>query len=128
MTFDLETQPFPGDTTYDVCVVGAGAVGIVLAVRLLRAGKRVLLVESGGGNFEEASQHLYDTRVTEQPHTGVHTGRFRTWGGTTTRWGGQILPLEPIDFAKRSWVPQSGWDVSRDELLPYYAEAITYEG
>jgi choline dehydrogenase-like flavoprotein len=128
MTFDLERQSFPGDTAYDVCVVGAGAVGIVLAVRLLRAGKRVLLVESGGVAFEEASQNLYGTAVTEQPHTGVHTGRFRTWGGTTTRWGGQILPLEPIDFARRSWVPESGWDISREELLPFYAEAIQYEG
>lgn len=128
MTFDLEKQPFTNEAAYDVCIIGAGAVGIVLTVRLLRAGKRVLLVESGGTVFEDASQQLYTTDVTEQPHTGVHTGRFRTWGGTTTRWGGQILPLEPIDFAHRDWVPHSGWDVSREELMPFYTEAIQYEG
>jgi hypothetical protein len=44
-------------------------------------------------------------------------------GGTTTLWGGQALPLDTIDFSYRSWVPYSGWPLTRTELEPYYRRA-----
>jgi choline dehydrogenase-like flavoprotein len=127
-THDLAAASFTQTSTYDICVVGAGAAGILLTIKLLRGGKSVLLVESGGLNFEQPTQDLYRSEVHGHAHTGVHEGRFRTWGGTTTRWGGQILPLEPIDFAHRPWIPGSGWPITLDELRPFYAEALELEG
>ena len=51
---------------------------------------------------------------------------FRALGGATTRWAGQALPLQDIDFTARSWVPDSGWPLTPAELQPYLkrAEAI----
>src|SRR5207245_319558 len=59
---------------------------------------------------------------------GIHTGRFRVHGGTTTRWGGQILELDEIDFERRPWVPGSGWPFPKSELKRHYARALELEG
>jgi choline dehydrogenase-like flavoprotein len=56
-------------------------------------------------------------------HRGIHTLRFRTFGGSTTRWAGQAAPLTRIDFTERSWVPNSGWPLSAADLREYYRRA-----
>ena len=123
----IAEQTFEGPPA-DVCIVGAGAAGIVLAVSLARQGKRVLLLEGGGIEHEDESQELYQSELSGLHHTGVHVGRFRTMGGSTTRWGGQILELDAIDFEQRPWVADSGWPFLKSELDSYYARAIQMEG
>jgi choline dehydrogenase-like flavoprotein len=49
--------------------------------------------------------------------------RLRLLGGTTNHWDGRCTPLDPIDFEQRSWVPHSGWPITRAELDPWYARA-----
>lgn len=115
-------------TAADVCIVGAGAAGIVLAVDLARRGKSVLLLEGGGSEIEDSSQDPYASEVTGHPHRGIHTGRFRAKGGTTTKWGGQILELDAIDFEQRSWIEGSGWPFPKSELTPFYERALELEG
>jgi len=112
----------------DVCIVGAGAAGIVLAVELVGLGKRGVLLEGGGAVVEEASQEPYRSEIVGRTHRGVHTGRFRAHGGTTTRWGGQILELDEIDFERRDWVSGSGWPFAKSELTRHYARALELEG
>ena len=128
MIRDLEREmPARGEPA-DVCIVGAGAAGIVLAVELARMGKRVVLLEGGGAEIEEASQEPYRSEVAGLTHRGVHTGRFRAHGGTTTRWGGQILELDAIDFERRAWVSGSGWPFDKSELRRHYERALELEG
>ena len=74
-------------------------------------GKSVLLLEAGGPDVDEASQESYKSELIGLEHTGVHIGRFRAQGGTTTRWGGQILELDDIDFLKRDGIEGSGWPI-----------------
>ena len=112
----------------DVCIVGAGAAGIVLAVELARQGKRVVLLEGGGRDVEEESQEPYRSEVAGLKHNGVHIGRFRSMGGSTTRWGGQILELDEIDFEARPWINGSGWPFPKKTLAPFYKRAIALEG
>lgn len=112
----------------DVCIVGAGAAGILLAVELLKKGKSVLLLEGGGMDVEEPSQDPYKSEIVGLQHNGIHIGRFRAKGGTTTRWGGQILELDDLDFLKREGIEGSGWPIKKTELTPYYARAIELEG
>ena len=102
----------------DVCIVGAGAAGIVLALELVRHGKSVTLLEGGGAQLEDASQEPYRSEVVGLKHNGVHTGRLRAQGGTTTKWGGQILPFEQIDLDLRDWVPGSGWPLTPVRARP----------
>jgi glycine/D-amino acid oxidase-like deaminating enzyme len=53
-------------TEWDVIVVGAGAVGLILSVSLARANKRVLLLESGAAEHGDAKD-LNEILVTGRP-------------------------------------------------------------
>ncbi len=123
----LHERPSP-DLFPDVCIVGAGAAGIVLAVELSRQGRTVLLLEAGARDLDEADQELYQADLLGLPHRGISTGRFRVHGGTTRRWGGQILELDTIDLDHRPWIPESGWPLSKRELQPFYDRALVLEG
>jgi choline dehydrogenase-like flavoprotein len=107
----------------DVCIVGAGAAGLTLATELEGSGARVLLLESGGRAFDARTQNLYRSRVVSLPHAGIHELRYRVFGGSTTRWAGQALPLADIDFSRREWVGESGWPIEPTQLAPFYERA-----
>lgn len=123
----LREKPSP-DYRPQICIVGAGAAGICLAVELSKQGKNVMLLEGGGRDIEDAAQEPYRSEVIGHEHRGIHTGRFRAHGGTTTRWGGQILELNAEDFERREWIRASGWPFSHAELEPFYRRALDFEG
>lgn len=128
MIIDLESSEPLVPRQAGVCIAGAGAAGICLALELARAGVHVTLLESGGANEEKSTQDLYNSDLSGLPHIGVHEGRFRVLGGSTTHWAGQILELDPINFEARPWIPNSGWPFPKDVLLPYYRRATVLEG
>lgn len=128
MIRDLQQALPESGSVSDICIVGAGAAGIVLAVELARQGKSVLLLEGGGAEIEEPSQDPYASELAGLPHRGVHTGRFRAKGGTTTKWGGQILELDAIDFEARPGIEGSGWPFPKSELTRHYERALELEG
>jgi choline dehydrogenase-like flavoprotein len=108
----------------DVCVVGAGPAGIALALSLSGKGLRVVLLEGGRHSHDRAAQTLYagdlaGTRV----HAPLHQGRTRGLGGTSARWDGRCVPFDAIDFEERAHMPHTGWPISFEGLLPYYARA-----
>jgi choline dehydrogenase-like flavoprotein len=107
----------------DVCIVGAGAAGIAIAREFIGTRYGVVLLESGGFAPEIDTQRLYDSEIVGLPHDSIEQGRARIFGGTTTLWGGQALRFDELDFEKRSWIPLSGWPISRGELEPYYLRA-----
>ena len=107
----------------DVCVIGSGAAGISIAVELDGSGHDVVLLPGGAPFHDAGCQDLYRSRVVGLKHNGIHAGRARIHGGTTTLWAGQALPFEPIDFEHRDWVAHSGWPFSIQTLEPYYPRA-----
>jgi choline dehydrogenase-like flavoprotein len=108
----------------DICIVGAGAAGITLALELAGTGVSVLLLESGGLKPEKHSQRLYEGAVAEERlHSPPHRYRQRRFGGTTTIWGGRCVPFDAIDFEARDYIPLSGWPFDRDALAPFYPRA-----
>ena len=108
----------------DLCIIGAGAAGISLALQFIDQGLDVLLVESGGQRYEEDVQRMYAGSVANPKlHAPVDRFRRRQFGGSTVLWGGRCMPFDPIDFEQRSYVPHSGWPLTYDDLLPFYREA-----
>ena len=107
----------------DVCIVGAGASGITLALEFLNAPFNVALVESGGLKFNHKTQLLYRGENIGRPYFDVEFTKQRYFGGATNKWYGRCRPFDHIDFEKRPWVPYSGWPFGRDELDPFYARA-----
>jgi choline dehydrogenase-like flavoprotein len=105
-----------------VCIIGGGIAGLILAMRLARSGVDVHLLEGGGLEFEQRSQDLYRAEMTAGNHRGSNDGRFRTYGGSSTQWGGQILPFTPDIFDPPAGSPSLRWPVGEQELTPYYDE------
>jgi choline dehydrogenase-like flavoprotein len=107
----------------DICIVGAGVAGILMARRLAATGATVCLVESGGANLEAAAQDLNQGDNVGLPYYPLDVSRNRVLGGTSATWSGRCVPLDPIDFTRRDWVPHSGWPVTFDELADSYRDA-----
>jgi len=116
----------PADTLLecDLCIVGGGAAGISIAKELAGTHHRVILLEGGGKSESAASRDLYrGTAWPEKSHEPLEENRRRQWGGSTAAWGGRCIPLDPVDFEKRDWIPHSGWPLTRADLDPFFARA-----
>jgi choline dehydrogenase-like flavoprotein len=107
----------------DLAIIGGGPSGIALALALADTPIRMLLLESGGADYDPATQALYAGSETGVPYIKLDVGRLRYLGGSSNHWGGYCRPLDEIDFEARSWVPYSGWPFGRDALEPYYPRA-----
>lgn len=107
----------------DLCIVGAGAAGISMALEWVGSPRTVILLEGGGFDFEPAMQDLYRGEIIGQPYFPLQAARLHYFGGTTGHWAGFCSTYDEIDFEKRSWVPHSGWPIRRAELDPFYMRA-----
>jgi choline dehydrogenase-like flavoprotein len=92
----------------EICIVGAGAAGITLAITLAEAGIDVCLVEGGGLTLEQESQSLYTGKNIGIDYPPLTGSRLRYFGGTTNHWGGTVRPFDAFEFEPHSWVPDSG--------------------
>ena len=108
---------------YDLCIVGAGAAGITLALELEATGWRVCLLEAGGPAYEAETQRLFEGEVVGQPYPLLRDTRVGALGGSTSVWAGWCRPLDALDFEPRDWCDAGGWPFGLDELRPYYARA-----
>jgi choline dehydrogenase-like flavoprotein len=105
---------------FDVVIIGAGAAGILLALKLSERGKKVLLLESGHFTEDEHRQSLNEVEQTGKLLGTAVWGRKRAIGGTTIAWGGQSLPFSSVDFSERPWIANSGWPLKLADLAGYY--------
>ncbi|WP_129140259.1 FAD-dependent oxidoreductase [Modicisalibacter coralii] len=116
------------DPLADVCVIGAGAAGLSLALRLARRGRHVLLCEGGEQDFTLRSQALYEGAVAGDPYIPLDAARLRYFGGSTNHWGGMCRPLDAYDFTAKPADEGTAWPIDRDALAPYYADAAAILG
>jgi choline dehydrogenase-like flavoprotein len=121
----LDARALPAGTLLDpdLVIIGGGPAGISLALALADAPIKVLLLESGGTEFNTATQALYAGDETGVRYLPLDASRQRALGGATNHWGGWCRPLDKIDFEVRDWLPFSGWPFGRAVLEPYYARA-----
>ena len=124
MMLDARQLPDGESLVADLCIVGAGAAGIAIALEFISSGLQVLLLESGGIEAEAETQALYEGVVAdERLHSPLARYRQRRFGGSTTIWGGRCMPFDPIDFEPRDWIAHSGWPFGAETLRPYYPRA-----
>lgn len=107
----------------DICIIGAGAAGISMALEWIDTPYKVILLEGGGFEYDDRVQELYDGKTTGQHYYPLKACRLHYFGGTTGHWSGFCSTFDPIDFKKRDWVPESGWPITRADLEPFYPRA-----
>jgi choline dehydrogenase-like flavoprotein len=121
----------------DICIVGAGVAGLILAREMDGQGLSIALLESGGFDNDPEAQSLAAGENAGIPFSTLEEMRVRRVGGTSHAWihplgpgdhrqGLRLRPLDELDFETRAAVPHSGWPFPKSHLEPYYrrAEAI----
>jgi choline dehydrogenase-like flavoprotein len=116
---------FPGtvqELTAEVLVIGGGIAGLLAATRLSRAGRRVVVAESGGLTQLRETHPLNEVEQLGDVYAGAENGRFRCLGGTSTRWGGAMLPFQPTDLTLNpsGWTVE--WPIALDALTRYQSD------
>ncbi|XDA99971.1 GMC family oxidoreductase [Sulfitobacter sp. LCG007] len=122
MLLDALTDRGAAGRDFDICIIGAGPAGITLARKLGAQGLRVALMEAGGPEYDDASQSLYEGKVSGLDYWPLELPRLRYFGGSSNHWAGWSRPLDHMDFAARAHVPLSGWPIDRSDLDPYAGE------
>lgn len=117
----------PGDEIRaTVGVVGGGAAGITLALRLAERGIDCVVCESGADDFDERTQQLYAGEA--NGYWDLTETRLRQFGGTTNHFSGQSRPLGVVDFAPAPWRPGFSWPIGHDEFARYLPRAAELMG
>lgn len=116
----------------DVCIVGSGPAGLAIAREFNGTTTRIAILEAGEFTFNEETASLADGEVIGDPFSPLRDMRVRQFGGMSNVWnidlhtggiGVRYVPMDPIDFEKREWVPNSGWPIVYEDVVPYYHRA-----
>jgi choline dehydrogenase-like flavoprotein len=127
--FDLNHLKSGSVFETDLCIIGTGPAGLSIANEFSGAGTRVMVLESGGIRDESETQSLYDIESTGAPRVlNQELIRTRILGGSSHVWTGRCAPFDELDFDSRSWIPYSGWPLTRADLEPYFQRAAPYLG
>src|SRR5436190_24214069 len=104
----------------DICIIGAGAAGISIALDWENTPYKVILLEGGGFEYDDKVQELYNGKITGLPYYPMKASRLHYFGGSSGHWGGFCAPYDEMDFEKRDWVNNSGWPIKLEDITPYY--------
>ena len=129
--------------SYDVCVIGSGAAGGVMAKELCEGGAQVMMLEAGEelppsrllshrwpyelpyrGLRGEKQAPFYPpdiSPVVYQDCDHITVDRVRVLGGRTMHWNAVTLRYAPRDFRERTLAGiEEDWPLSYEEVEPYY--------
>lgn len=121
----------------DVCVVGAGPVGIAVALSLVERGLEVIVLEAGSLEPDVDNQRFAAGEIAGRAYDPLDHARGRSFGGSARLWnvdlggglpGARLRRLDAVDFTKREWMPHSGWPFGLESLVPYYEQAESFFG
>jgi len=134
-------------TSADFVIVGGGVAGALLADRLGRAGRSVIVLEAGSSVDRDVAARTYAVatdRTLKAPYVDEHfkfawfpdraddygkgttfkSTYMRRLGGSTWHWQGHTPRMLPADFTLFSLYGVGvDWPISYDQLEPWYCQA-----
>jgi choline dehydrogenase-like flavoprotein len=124
---------------FDLAVFGSGFAAWEVTRHAAAAGRRVLVVERGGRDFEAADPSVSRVPASRAPvrsggfDFGVEVPpafdgvpRYIGLGGTSELWSGKWRRLDAIDFAREH--DGRRWLLGAEELTPWYARVAADYG
>jgi choline dehydrogenase-like flavoprotein len=127
---DGRTIPDGETIRTQVCIVGAGPIGLVLAREMSEAGRDLVVLERGDaeriGPFTGA-----DTFVNVGLPYPIDEQRAFGFGGSSEEWHaetplglmGRMRELDAEDFERRDWIPCSGWPFGKEAVVDGFRRA-----
>ena len=90
----------------DICIIGAGAAGISMALEWINSPHKVIFLEGGGFQYDPQVQELYAGKTTGQHYYPLKSALplFRRYYRSL---GWFLLPFDEIDFIK-----EIGWNIA----------------
>ena len=117
MLYDL-AQTGVGLSTIEapICIIGAGLAGLIAATKIAETGVPVVLLESGAARPDKQFDTLNEIEESVAVYRHSVTGRVRALGGTSTAWGGRMMPLTDHDLGAREYLGLEGWGLTKTDL------------
>ena len=131
------------ESRVDVCIVGAGPAGALMAAELAGEGHEVVVIEAGP-RFDDSSriermerairpgidQDVWDMGGERDAYSTdgdraypLNVARVKGVGGSTLHWQGMVMRLHESDFSGAAGTGgDPEWPISYDDLRPYYAD------
>jgi choline dehydrogenase-like flavoprotein len=104
------------DIHADVCIVGGGMAGLLIAKKLHEAGVQSVVLESGDLDETAHANRLNDVANAGRAYIGATVGRSRRLGGTSSLWGGSLIPFFERDFGERSHIELPSWPIGMADI------------
>lgn len=107
---------------YDAIIAGSGPAGAVVAKQMASLDKTVLVIESGGRDFDASVQERYAI-IHGQGHFDSDywpNHWVRALGGTSSAWQGWVAPLTARNM--------TSWPISHTEIENFYRVAAVELG
>ena len=121
---------------YDLIIIGSGAGGGTLALKLAPSGKKILILERGGflprekQNWDTTEVFVKNRYVSkdiwyDNNQKPFQPGSHYFVGGATKMYGAALFRLRQEDFTAHRTADglTPDWPVRYDELEPYYTQA-----
>ena len=127
----MATDINSNEQVVDLCVVGSGPAGIMVALEYARENpdKKVLLAEYGAQQGTEQNQ-LDDSIENHNPanHHDPYECTNKGLGGTSATWGGRCVMYDEVDFSDRPILQgECTWGAdSLDAVTPHLGKASEY--
>jgi choline dehydrogenase-like flavoprotein len=96
--------------------------GILAGIYLASSRKdlKIIILESGTKSFDKDIHNLNYIDTSESHKYNHLDNRYRGVGGSSSHWGGRLLPLRPSDIEARPYLDLDAWPINYEELNKYH--------